>query len=53
MVVDLLNKLKPHLLGYYRTGQGELEEKFASAIREELASYGSENDEKDKPWKVE
>jgi hypothetical protein len=52
-VDDLLNNLKPHLLGYYKSGQGELEERFISAVREELASYGSGNDVKDKPWKVE
>jgi len=52
-VDDLLNKLKPHLLGYYRTGQEELERKVASAVHEELASYGNGGVEKDKPWKVE
>jgi len=52
-VDDLLSKLKPHLLGYYRTGQGELEQKFVFAVREELASYGSDKNDKEKPWKVE
>ncbi len=52
-VDELLQKLKPHLLGYYRTGQDELEEKIILSVKEELASYSSDNDSKENPWKVE
>ncbi len=53
IIDDLLIKLKPHLLGYYRTGQQEFEKKITSALKAELASYGSDTIKKDKPWKVE
>ena len=50
-VDELLDKLKPKLLGFYKTGEDDFSKKLADAVREELAPYRAKAS--DKPWKVE
>lgn len=50
-IEDLLEKLKPKLLGFYKTGEEDFSKKFADSVREELAPYRLKSPHK--PWKVE
>ena len=50
-VDELLENLKPKLLGFYKTGEEDFSKKLADAVREELAPYRAKAS--DKPWKVE
>jgi hypothetical protein len=50
-VDELLENLKPKLLGFYKTGEEDFHKKLADAVREELAPYRAKAS--DKPWKVE
>lgn len=50
-IEELLNKLKPKLLGFYKTGELDFSKKLADAVRDELAPYRAKAS--DKPWKVE
>ncbi|HPO40026.1 MAG TPA: hypothetical protein PL067_04810 [Bacteroidales bacterium] len=48
---ELLDNLKPKLLGFYKTGEDDFSKRFADTVREELAPYRTKAS--DKPWKVE
>ena len=48
----VLEKLKPNLLGFYKQGPDEFEQKLIQTVREELAEYKTGGDS-NKPWKVE
>jgi hypothetical protein len=50
-IEDLLEKLKPKLLGFYKTGGEYFSKKFAASVCEELAPYRAKSPHK--PWKVE
>ena len=50
-IEELLGKLKPKLLGFYKSGEADFSKKLTDAVLEELATYRVEAS--DKPWKVE
>ncbi len=50
-VDELLEKLKPKLLGFYKTGEEDFSRTFADSVREELAPYRGRVPRR--PWKVE
>lgn len=49
-VDDLLDQLKPHLLGFFKGGRREFEQYVQDALGELLKKNDSENEQ---PWKVE
>ncbi|MBW2092945.1 MAG: hypothetical protein JRI34_12590, partial [Deltaproteobacteria bacterium] len=49
---QILEAVKPDLMGYYRNGPEEFERKLISEVREKLAEYKS-GEGGEKPWKVE
>jgi hypothetical protein len=50
-IEDLLENLKPKLLGFYKSGEEDFSKKFADSIKEELAPFIEKSP--NKPWKVE
>ncbi len=49
---QILEAMKPDILGYYQNRLEEFERKLISEVREKLAEYKS-GEGGDKPWKVE
>jgi hypothetical protein len=46
---EFLERIKPKLLGYYKSGEETFSKRFADSIHEELSIYRASH----KPWKVE
>jgi hypothetical protein len=49
-VDELLDQLKPHLLGFFKGGRDEFEQYVRSALGELLTKT---NSQEERPWKVE